>query len=347
MKTWTLKQLIDGGFKPTGFTHFEPGQQTAIPFISPDVLRNALRRYGERVYSPLYEDGDTLDQAVSDINISWNEFHDLHDDTAWRLYQAFAAEYKPLENYSMTETGSDSRTSSRTVQDERTNAIDESLTRTGTIKHEGTSGATTEESATRTDDLTSELKRTGTVGVTAQDTGKTTDSTKVTTTNTGTQSNETSATATNSVSAYDSADFSNRDKQTNTGTDTRTDNLTSISTNSGDIDTTASSTATTTNNTSDQTKNTGTQTNAASGTMTGTTSDTQTNDTTDTTNRTETVTGETTDSGTDNLQHTLTRSGNIGVTTSQQMLTSEVYLRARNNLVHYIVELFVSQYTTW
>lgn len=347
MTTWTLKQLINGGFQPLGFAHFEPGEQTAIPFISQDSLRNTLRRFGDRVYEPLYNDGDTLEQALEDINLVWHEFHDNHDEMAWRLYSAFAAEYKPLENYSMTESGSDNRATSRTVNEKRSSDVDESLTKTGTITHEGTSGTTTEESATRTDDLTSELKRTGTIGVTAQDTGKTTDNTKVTTNNTGTQSNETSGTTTNSVSAYDSADFSNRDKQTNTGTDTRTDNLTSISTNSGDIDTTASSTATTTNDTTDQTKNTGTQTNATSGTMSGTTSDTQTNNTTDTTNRTETVSGETTDSGTDNLQHTLTRSGNIGVTTSQQMLTSEVYLRARNNLVHYIVELFVSQYTTW
>lgn len=347
MTTWTLKQLINGGFRPLSFAHFEPGEHTAIPFISQDDLRNTLRRFGDRVYAPLYNNGETLEQALEDINMSWELFHNLHDDMAWRLYSAFAAEYKPLENYSMTESGSDNRTTSRTVNEERSSGVDESLTRTGTIKHEGTSGTTTQENATRTDDLTSELKRTGTVGVTAQDTGKTTDNTKVTTNNTGTQSNETSGSTTNSVSAYDSTDFSNRDEQMNVGTDTRTDNLTSISTNSGDIDTTANSTSTTTNNTTDQTKNTGTQTNAASGTMSGTSSDTQTNNTTDTTKRTEKTTGETSDSGLDNLEHTLTRSGNIGVTTSQQMLTSEVYLRARNNLVYYIVELFVSQYTTW
>lgn len=43
----------------------------------------------------------------------------------------------------------------------------------------------------------------------------------------------------------------------------------------------------------------------------------------------------------------ITRTGNIGVTTSQQMLTSEIYLRTRNSLAYYVVELFVSQYTTW
>ena len=347
MKTWTLKQLIDGGFKPTGFTHFEPGQQTAIPFISPDILRNTLRRFGERVYSPLYEDGDTLEQALADINITWDEFHGLHDDMAWRLYSAFAAEYKPLENYSMTETGTDSRTSSRTVQDERTNAIDESLTRTGTITHTGESGLTSSESATRTDALKSELKRTGTVGVTAQDTGKTTDGTTRTTTNTGTQSTSSTGQSINGVSAYDGTDFSDRDKQTNSTNDTRTDDLSSTVTNSGDINTTANSTATTTNDTTDTTTDSGTQTNAVTGTTSGTSSDTQTNNTTDTTNRSESARTNTTDSGTDTTNHSLTRSGNIGVTTSQQMLTSEVYLRARNNLVHYIVELFVSQYTTW
>ena len=347
MKTWTLKQLIDGGFKPIGFTHFEPGQQTAIPFISPDVLRNTLRRYGERVYAPLYEDGDTLDQALSDITMTWDEFHTLHDDMAWRLYQAFAAEYKPLENYSMTESGEDTRTTSRTASEAITRNIDETLAKTGTITHSGESGSTSSESATRTDDLKSELKRTGTVGVTAQDTGKTTDGTTRTTTNTGTQSTSSTGQSINGVSAYDGTDFSDRDKQTNSTNDTRTDDLSSTVTNSGEINTTANSTATTTNDTIDTTTDTGTQTNALTGTMSGTTSDTQTNNTTDTTNRSESAKTDTTDSGTDTTKHSLTRSGNIGVTTSQQMLTSEVYLRARNNLVHYIVELFVSQYTTW
>ena len=348
MKTWTIRQLIDGGFMPTGFTHFNPWETTAIPFIHDYEIRNAMRRYGERVYLPLYlDDTETIEKGVKDITSAWIDFHAAHDDTAWRLYSAFAVEYKPLENYSMTESGEDTRTASRTATEESTRSTDETLAKTGTITHSGESGSTSSESATRTDDLKSELKRTGTIGVTAQDTGKTTDGTTRTTTNTGTQSTSSTGQSINGVSAYDGTDFSDRDKQTNSTNDTRTDDLSSTVTNSGDINTTANSTTTTTNDTTDLTKNTGTQTNATNGTMSGTTSDTQTNDTTDTTNRTETVTGETTDSGTDSLQHTLTRSGNIGVTTSQQMLTAEVYLRVRNNLVHYIVELFVSQYTTW
>ena len=348
MKNWTIRQLIDGGFMPTGFTHFNPGEITAIPFIHDYEIRNALRRYGERVYLPLYlDDTETIEKGVEDITSAWTDFHHAHDDMAWRLYSAFAAEYKPLENYSMTESGEDTRTTSRTATEESTRGVDETLKKTGTITHSGESGSTSSESATRTDALKSELKRTGTVGVTAQDTGKTTDGTTRTTTNTGTQSTSSTGQSINGVSAYDGTDFSDRDKQTNSTNDTRTDDLSSTVTNSGDINTTANSTATTTNDTTDTTTDTGTQTNALTGTTSGTSSDTQTNDTTDTTNRSESAQTNTTDSGTDKTNHSLTRSGNIGVTTSQQMLTSEVYLRARNNLLYYIVELFISQYTTW
>ena len=93
----------------------------------------------------------------------------------------------------------------------------------------------------------------------------------------------------------------------------------------------------------DTIKNTGTQTTTNSGTATNT----QTNNTTDTTavDTTETISGTT--NGTDNTEHTLTRSGNIGVTTSQQMLSAEIALRLKNQLAYYAVELFVSQYTTW
>lgn len=347
MSTWTLKQLINGGFQPLSFAHFEPGEQAAIPFISQDSLRNTLRRFGERVYAPLYNDGDTLEQAIEDINLAWLEFHDNHDEMAWRLYSAFAAEYKPLENYSMTESGTNNRTLYNTSSVNQETVENHQILKMGSITNTISDETTTAEKATRTDNLSSELKRAGTVAVSASDTGKTTDNTKTTTNNTGTQSTETSGSTTNSVSAYDSTDFSNRDKQTNTGADTRTDNLTSISTNSGDIDTTTSSTATTTNDTTDTTTNTGTQENKTDTTITVASTNKQEIDTNDDDNATATLTNDTTNSGVDNLEHTLTRSGNIGVTTSQQMLTSEVYLRARNNLVYYIVELFVSQYTTW
>ena len=50
-------------------------------------------------------------------------------------------------------------------------------------------------------------------------------------------------------------------------------------------------------------------------------------------------------SGSDNLDHKLTRSGYIGVTTSQQMLESEIKLRLTNNYLRYVVDGFMSEYT--
>lgn len=52
----------------------------------------------------------------------------------------------------------------------------------------------------------------------------------------------------------------------------------------------------------------------------------------DTTDSTSTANSTTTETGTENFEHTLTRKGNIGVTTSQQMLESEIALAQKMNI---------------
>lgn len=63
------------------------------------------------------------------------------------------------------------------------------------------------------------------------------------------------------------------------------------------------------------------------------------NDTTTTSNQN----GRTTDSGSENFEQTLTRSGNIGVTTSQQMLESEMELRGKYNVYNMMADVFIRE----
>lgn len=77
---------------------------------------------------------------------------------------------------------------------------------------------------------------------------------------------------------------------------------------------------------------------AGSSTASGTTGNTRTYNTTDADTGTQTDAESGTD--TDTLAHGLTRSGNIGVTTSQQMLESEIALRIKWRMIDIIVADF-------
>ena len=344
--------------------------------VSSDVLSFTFRRFGERVF---VFPAESENEAVQDITMAWGMFVNTHTADFNKLFSAFNTEYQPLENYRMVETGEANTEHSRTGQGTSTANISETTTdntkttrtdnltgelkRTGTINTEGTESTETADTSTRTDNLTNELKRTGTIGTegtesaqtadtstrtdnltgelkrtgdtttSGTDTSNTADTTSITTINTGTQTTADTTSTENKVAAYDTDTYSPRDKQENSGNNTRTDDLTQTATHSGGIDTNTTTTATVTNNTTDTTKNTGTQETANTGTTA-----TETTDTTATSN---------TETGNENTAHTLTRSGNIGVTTSQQMLTSEILLRVKNQLAYYAVELFVSQFTTW
>lgn len=254
-----------------------------IQIANSDEIKHTLERYGERVYTYYGE----ADEGAENIAARWELFKTLHSIGIERLYSAMREQYAPLENYNMTERGSNSELYTDTTE------------RTGTVTAENSRENTSEDSRTET------TTNTGTVS----DSGERT--------NTGTVSNSVNSTSTNSVAAYDSSELVNRDSTTGNVTDTRTDNTTETTTN------------TRTDNTTAQTTRGGMIQDTESGTTT------TTNDLTDTHEHN----GES--------EHSLTRSGNIGVTTSQQMLESEIALRVKNNVLYYAVELFVSQNCTW
>lgn len=275
---YNIGELLQNGWIPA------PIQSSGENIVSADVLKLVFKRFNDRVY--VYSSDDVAG-AVADINTVWQMFVDIHNKDIARISQAITTEYKPLDNYNMTESGSENTLTTRDISRNSTMTNDDTLAKTGTV--------TTETAAT----------------------GKNVDTTTAEVKNTGTQTAADTAETINSIAAYNDTNVSIHDKQNTTTNGTRTDDLTQKTTNGGEVNTTATSTAKITNDT---------------------------NDTTHTTTAEES-TGRDSENG--EITHTLTRSGNIGVTTSQQMLSSEIFLRVRNQVAYYAVELFISQFTIW
>lgn len=299
------------------FSDITEGGAVIVPGAA---VKNQLTRYDERCFTAASADIETAAAALSAI---YSLFAATHTTDITRLKNALTAEYKPLDNYNMVESGSDKR------------IVDRDYTRvsTGSINEGGTTSAET--TGTRTDNLTETATHTGTVGTEGTTTGKTTDTSTISNVTTERTKDEGTTGNTNNVSAYDSSTLVGHDSSSGTVTNERTVTTNNNVTHGGDVATTATSSSTVTNDTTDTTTNTGTVKNENGETFTRNLTTTESGNIKDT------------DNTTDNTEHTLTRSGNIGVTTSQQMLESEINLRVKNQLVYYVVELFVSQYLTW
>lgn len=258
-----------------------------------------------------------------------NMIHSMNISDWTRLWAAEISTYNPISNYDMVEELSDDvkerqenisdsttygKTSTRTVN--LTDGYNNSLTRTDNLT-DGYGGT-----VTRTDNLTDGHGEsiTRTDNLTGTHTG--TDSTEHT--KTGNIDNETthSVFGLNSLDAVPSDTDTAETVDTESGEDTVTYNTTDTQTG----------TVTTAHSGSDT--HTGTQATAHTG------SDTHTGTVTSARSGNDTHTGTDTDalSGTDETEgtratteshsYTLTRSGNIGVTTTQDMLTQERVLRA-------------------
>lgn len=155
---------------------------------------------------------------------------------------------------------------------------------------------------TRTPDLTNKLTLNTTVAMTdSRETttkGDSTTSNKLNQTKNTTETpNNYTETATHAVNPYDNPGFTDESKDTTVQSGTRT---VSESYSGNADETTINSGSTVTNSGGTSTVNSGTNTN--------------------------------TETGTDTTEHELTRRGNIGVTTSQQMLEAEMALAAKMNI---------------
>ena len=226
----------------------------------------------------------------------------------WRkLYDALRIQYNPLENYSMLEVRTPDLTDERTPDLTDTKTLDLTDERTADLTNERTADLTDEKTLDLTDERTPDLTH-----------NEDTDDVKGNTINSNATSKiygYNSTTANPSTENEGSQTTTSHKVNTDTGTDTTTHTGTDTTTHTGTDTVTDTGTDTDTHTGTDTTTHTGTDT------MTETGTDTQTHTGTDTVVRTGTET--TTHTGTE----TLSRAGNIGVTTSQQMLQSEFEVR--------------------
>ena len=255
----------------------------------------------------------------------------LNNENWTKLYNTLSFEYDPIENYSMVEV---------MANDNTVTNYGKSATRTNNLTHAktGTEQTAYNSTDTRTDNLTHTKAGTETVGrveslnKNEQNTltkegaeTHTRDNKKVTE---GGETRTPNITTSNSVYAFNSSEPSPTTKSISNGTETtqflnRSDSETETDTMSFNnrVDRTNAINAET------KTENETTSFTGRTDTDAGTSANAKTGNDTLTHNTSETDTGTQTDatSGSDSTtrNYRLTRSGNIGVTTSQQMIESE------------------------
>ena len=257
---------------------------------------------GEKFISPLVDKilGDDTILSESDRHSIASAVYTMNIENWKKLWDALHEEYDPLQNYNGDETVTDTTTE----------------TGSDTFKHTGTNGAT--------GSSTGSVVRTGSESDTAG--GK--DSVKHTGTDTlgkkgtnsdvrtGSEAVSGSNNEDDSIYGFNSSSASPSNKSVSSNSNTTTYNNVTDAHNISETDTT-------TYNTEDETSYGSTNTHKYSNV-------TDTNSS----SGSSTVTYDTTDAETKNLttqfSHTFHREGNLGVTTSQQMLESEIELRSNN-----------------
>lgn len=280
----------------------------------------------------------------------------LKEKDIWqRLYDTVFYKYNPIWNKDGTirDTGLETRNLSNSTTTEG----ETSKTQTGTTSNTRTDGGETEEtrdlniSRNETETTYEEGTNNETRNLTGSD-----NATKNLTyghtnlkSNTGTQANSGTDNTTNQVSAYNDTGFVNRDKSENTTGNTRTDNLleqdNGQDTESG-TDNHATSDSGTVNHALTNDKEVRTD---SSQDDTGTVTTTHDNTITDSGSNSVTETGEnsntTTGSETGTIGNNLTRieQGNIGVTTTQQMIEAERQL-VKFNIYDVIIDSFKQRF---
>ena len=317
---------------------------------------------GNKIISGLVENILPSDGVLTSVEITilCDVIMGLYSLKWGKLWETMNFEYNPIENYNMVEEMTDDetvreygKTSTRT--DNLTHQRTDNLTseRIDNLSHQRTDNLASERtdnlSHQRTDNLTSQR----TDNLTSQRTdnlthGKT--GTETETPNTTTQDNNgvygfNSVTAVPSDSrtiqnigtnqtAYNTQEVdTGTQTQTNTGTQSQTNTGTQTDLNTGTQRQTNTGTQTDLNTGNQIQTNTGTQTDLNTGNQIQTNTGTQTDLNTGTQRQANTGTQTDTESGTQAFadggcdtqtrNYTLTRSGNIGVTTSQQMIEAE------------------------
>lgn len=258
----------------------------------------------------------------------------------WQKWKdALDIEYNPLHNYDRTEEGEDLHTGTQNIADTGTQGI--ANTGTQTLANTGTQSVANTGTQTINNTGTQTNKSTGTQTTDIDNTKTYNSQDHTTLLQTVTESGTKTTATTNTVAAFNEPSWSNKDKS-----DTlETPNLATDTT----------STSTLTHNGYDDDNTDTTLTND----LTDTRTDNLSQQRTDALNelRTDNLNQQRTDAlnqmrtdnlahnRTDNLKdsHTLRAYGNIGVTTSQQMLQSELDIQ-RWNIYEQIADMFISEF---
>lgn len=290
--------------------------KTAVESLPLD-LQYHLNRSGCKIVSPVVEKLLGDETAVTDevgtklANILWS----INKESWERLYATLSLEYNPIENYRMEENEetTDERSSSSTVDKLQTNNLSRTVsadnedTEKGTVNVSGSTDMTHEVDSTKTTTGTNNDTQSGSVGVDTTDGG------------TVSVSGKNSSDTTSNVYGFNSQSAVPSDTGTSSGTSSTqtTNNLNGTKDTEFSIDTDKTLNETVTDKGSNTDK--GTDTRDESRDISFSHKKDETIKDSGTITNEEESSDKTSGSGT----RTLTRSGNIGVTTSQQMLESE------------------------
>ena len=303
--------------------------QGVIPWTTDATTLNRLYfgvHSGNKLVAPMiYSMLDKQTGALTSeaINMFANMAYQKYNKRWNALYETITAEYNPIENYNMIENETIDRDVSNSGSDTRTDNLTETLTKTGSEAITDSGTETLAKTGTDTNVRTGSEQLTKAGSEKLQEGGTTqTDPSDLTKTTTGTASGNTTTTE-HEVAAFNSNIYQDSSKDTTQ----QATNLTETSTLSNETIThgktetqsfTNRTDTTSYNNLQDQ------ETHNTSDTTTFGKVETQTfTNRADTTQNTGTQTIQKTDSETEDVERSLNRSGNIGVTTTQQMLQQE------------------------
>lgn len=249
---------------------------------------------------------------ITNLRMKTSLVYNMMLDKYTKMQSLFSIEYAPLENYNMIESGSDSVTGSNGGSSSVTDSGSNRETRDLATSFTSTGQDETTNSNTLTHNTTDTL--------THNTTDTTTFGHKVATT--GSSSSTLDNSSTDTVAPFDSDTFFNNSQTTGSSSNTGTDS--SNVTNSGQDSTQVTG--------SDTTAHTGTESTSSSSVTDTTKTDSGTN--TGTVDIATSAQSSSTynDNKSENTTHNLTRHGNVGVTTSQQMLQSELELIPKRQL---------------
>lgn len=314
MKTKLKIQRLKEAWKnPTTNGIFHNLQTLDVPWqelnIDPSLdIQYHFNRSGEKIVAPLISSFTDNDEELKNADIATitNVVYNMFSNKWTKLYELLSLEFDPIENYSMTEQ----EIVDRDTTDRTTHTGTQGTTHTGTQADAQTGTQTITHTGTQTDVNTGTQTDAQTGTQTNAQSGGTSTSSSGSGTSSGSGSNDSSIYGFNSSTAVGEREnesttsattsTTNSETFTTTRSDTRTDNLTNTRTDN--------LTDTRTDNLTDE------RTDHLTNTRTDNLTDTRTDNLTDA------------GTGTEDITRTLTRSGNIGVTTSQQMISSSIEL---------------------